>query len=219
MDLRFDRVKMLFGDDFTRLQEAKVLILGIGGVGGFALDCLYRSGVENITVVDFDSFEESNQNRQIGSEALGESKVEVFKRLYPKIIGIQKRIDKEWIEEFDFGEFDVIIDAIDDTKAKVELAKRVHKKLIMSLGAGKRIEASKIEVSTIWKTHTDALARKIRSELKRAKFNKNFKVVFSTEEPKTKEFGSFVGVTGAFGLFCCSETIKMILGNKRRKIR
>ncbi len=209
--MRFDRVKLLLADDFKRVQEAKVLILGVGGVGGFALDCLYRSGVGSITIVDFDEFEESNQNRQIGSEAVGESKVDVLKRLYPKIEPIKAKVNKEWIEEFDFDKFDVIIDAVDDVKAKVALAKRVHKRLIMALGAGKRIDASKIKVSTIWKTHTDAFAKKIRYELKRAKFNKNFKVVFSTEEPKTKELGSFVGVTGAFGLFCCSEALKMIL--------
>ncbi len=63
--MRFDRVKVLLGNRFAKLQDAKVLILGVGGVGGYALDCLYRSGIGTITAVDFDKFEESNRNRQI----------------------------------------------------------------------------------------------------------------------------------------------------------
>ena len=81
----------------------------------------------------------------------------------------------------------------------------------MSLGSAKRYDTDKIEVSSIWKTHGDALARKIRNELKRAKFDRNFTVIFSPEEDKCKDKGSFVGVTGAFGLMICSEVIKKIL--------
>lgn len=209
--MRFDRVKLLLKDDFAKLQNAKVLILGAGGVGGFAIDCLYRSGVGKIVIVDYDRFEQSNQNRQIGSEALGESKVKYLASIYPGVEPISQKIDINWVESFNFGEFDVIIDAVDDIVVKVALAKRVHKKLIMALGAGRRIDSSKIEVSTIWKTHTDALARRVRERLKKERFNKNFRVVFSTETPRVKEMGSFVGVTGSFGLFCCSEAIKMIL--------
>ena len=83
----------------------------------------------------------------------------------------------------------------------------------MALGGAKRVDFSKIEVSTIFKTHGDALARKIRNELKKAKFNKNFTVIFSPEEPKCKDKGSFVGVTGAFGLAVCSEAVKRIIKN------
>ena len=75
--MRFQRCKMLFGEDnFKKLQQAKILILGVGGVGSYALDCLYRSGVSDITILDFDVYDESNQNRQIGSEAVGMVKVE-----------------------------------------------------------------------------------------------------------------------------------------------
>lgn len=215
--MRFDRVRLLLKDDFYKLQDAKVLILGVGGVGGFALDCLYRSGVKNITIVDYDIFEKSNQNRQLGSEALGVSKVKHLSSIYPGIVAIEKKIDSNWIEDFNFTEFDVIIDAVDDIKVKVAVAKKVYKKLIMALGAGRRLDPSKIEVSTIWKTHTDALARKIRAELKKEGFKKDFKVVFSTEKPISKEIGSFVGVTGSFGLFCCAEAIKLILKDKKEE--
>jgi tRNA A37 threonylcarbamoyladenosine dehydratase len=210
--MRYSRCKSLFGDNFEKLQSAKVLILGVGGVGSFALDCLYRSGINNITIVDYDSYESSNLNRQIGANGnIGKAKVKTLCEQYPCIKGIEQKMDLDWVERFDFEPYDLVIDAADTTKVKVAVAKKCYKKLIMSLGSAKRYDFSKIEVTTIFKTHGDALARKIRSELKRAKFNKNFTVVFSSEEPKCKDKGSFVGVTGAFGLAICSEAVKKLL--------
>ncbi len=210
--MRFERCRMLFGEmDFQKLQDAKILILGVGGVGSYALDCLYRSGVQNITIVDYDTFDETNQNRQIGSDAIGACKIETLSKLYPGIESIHQQMDIAWVERFDFDPYDIIIDAADTTKVKIEIAKKCYKKLIMSVGSAKRYDASKIEVASIWKTHGDALARKIRNELKKAKFDRNFTVVFSPEEDRCKEKGSFVGVTGTFGLTICSEVIKKII--------
>ncbi|RUM71739.1 MAG: tRNA threonylcarbamoyladenosine dehydratase [Sulfurovum sp.] len=210
--MRFERCKMLFGEEnFKKIQASKILILGVGGVGSYALDCLYRSGVSHITIVDYDIYDESNRNRQIGSDAVGESKIETLSKLYPGIHTIHQQMNMAWVEHFDFAPYDIIIDAADTTKVKIEVAKKCYKKLIMSVGSAKRYETNKIEVSSIWKTHGDALARKIRNELKKAKFDRNFTVVFSPEEDKCKEKGSFVGVTGAFGLTICSEAIKKIL--------
>jgi len=209
---RFQRCRELFGDErFQKLQKAEILILGVGGVGSYALDCLYRSGVQNITIVDYDRYDITNQNRQIGSEYVGELKVEVLKKLYPNIRAINQKMDINWVRGFDFNPFDVVIDSCDTTSVKLELAKRVYKKLIMSTGSAKRWDASKIEVASIWKTHGDALARKLRNELKRANFNRNFLVLFSPEEDRCKSKGSFVAVTGAFGLTLCSEVVKKIL--------
>ena len=211
-EARFQRCELLFGkEDFAKIQKAKILILGVGGVGSYALDCLWRSGVSDITILDYDIYDESNQNRQIGSEAVGELKTEALKNLYPSITTINQQMNMAWVEEFDFEPYDLIIDAADTTKVKIELAKKCFKKLIMSTGSAKRFDASKIEVASIWKTSGDRLARKIRNELKKAKFDRNFTVVFSPEEDKCKEKGSFVGVTGAFGLTICSEAIKKIL--------
>jgi len=210
--MRFSRCRMLFGDeDFLKLQNAKILILGVGGVGSYALDCLYRSGVSDITILDYDTFDETNQNRQIGSEAVGMVKVERLQELYPEVKTIDQRMDMAWVAGFDFKPYDLIIDAADTTKVKIEVAKKCYKKLIMALGSAKRYDANKVEVASIWKTHGDALARKIRNELKRAKFDRNFTVVFSPEEDKCKEKGSCVTVTGAVGLTVCSEVIKRIL--------
>jgi tRNA A37 threonylcarbamoyladenosine dehydratase len=212
MDLRFQRCKLLFGeDDFVKIQKSKILILGVGGVGSYALDCLYRSGVSDITIIDYDIYEETNQNRQIGSEAVGEYKTDALKKLYPTIDTINQKMDMRWVEEFDFEPYDLIIDCADTTKVKIEIAKKCYKKLIMSTGSAKRFDTNKIEVASIWKSHGDALARKIRNELKKAKFDRNFTVVFSPEEDKCKEKGSCVAVTGAFGLTICSEAIKKIL--------
>ncbi|HFU77730.1 MAG TPA: tRNA threonylcarbamoyladenosine dehydratase, partial [Epsilonproteobacteria bacterium] len=155
--------------------------------------------------------DETNQNRQIGSHAVGEVKTETLAKLYPGIHTIQQKMDMAWVESFDFVPYDIVIDAADTTKVKIEVAKKCYKKLIMSVGSAKRFETNKIEVASIWKTHGDALARKIRNELKKAKFDRNFTVVFSPEEDKCKEKGSFVGVTGAFGLTICSEAIKRII--------
>jgi tRNA A37 threonylcarbamoyladenosine dehydratase len=210
--MRFERCRMLFGEkNFEKIQKAKILILGVGGVGSYALDCLYRSGVHNITILDYDTFDETNRNRQMGSDAVGACKIETLAQLYPGIKTIHQQMDMAWVEHFNFEPYDIIIDAADTTKVKIELAKKCYKKLIMSVGSAKRFDTNKIEVASIWKTHGDALARKIRNELKKEKFDRNFTVVFSPEEDKCKEKGSFVGVTGAFGLTICSEVIKKII--------
>ncbi|MEA2050970.1 MAG: ThiF family adenylyltransferase [Campylobacterota bacterium] len=209
--MKHERCKHLFGDNFHKLLKAKIIILGVGGVGGYALDCLYRSGVEDITIVDFDRFDETNQNRQIGSDAVGKIKVEHLKTLYPNIKAINQKIDLESIDSLDLDSYDLILDAIDDIKPKIEIIKRYYKKLISSTGSAKKIDPTRIQYINIFKTYNDPFAKKIREELKKIRFNKNFKVIFSDELPHCKEMGSFVGVTGSFGLTMCSIAIKNIL--------
>jgi len=213
MAIKHSRVKTLFKDDFTKLQNANVLLLGVGGVGGVCLECLYKSGVEQITIVDFDTFDETNINRQLFSEQhIGEKKVQALKKHYPNIEIIDKRVDEEWVKEFDFEKFDVILDAIDDTKAKLALAQKCYKKLISSFGSANRLDPTKIKVDDIWKSYGDRLGSKIRYELRKRGFNKKYKVIFSSEEAHSKGSGSFMGVSGTFGLTMCSYTIKKILG-------
>ena len=214
--MRFDRCRTLFGEDFEKIQNAKILILGVGGVGSFALDCMYRSGVGDITIVDFDRYDITNQNRQIGSEHVGQIKVDVLARLYPGIKKINTKIDNDWIENFDCEKYDVVIDAIDDLKAKVAIAKKCAPKLISSMGSAKKCDPTKIEATSIWKTHGDPFARKFRNELKKAGFKGDFLAVFSPEEPMCKEKGSFVGVTGAFGLALCAKAIERVCNEERR---
>lgn len=209
--MKHERVKQLLGEEFEKLQNAKVILLGVGGVGSFCLDCLYRSGVEGVTIVDFDDFDETNQNRQMWSELhQGQNKVESLKTHYPNIEIINKRVDEEWVKEFDFSEYDLVLDAIDDRLAKLALAQKCYKKLISSFGSAKRVDPSYIKVDDIWKSHGDKFGSKIRGELKKRGFKKKYKVIFSDEPIVTKEKGSFMGVTASFGLRMCSETIKMI---------
>ncbi len=205
--MRYDRCKKLLSK-FDKLQNLKVLICGVGGVGGYALDCLYKSGVKDITIIDFDRFDITNQNRQIGSEFIGEKKVEVLAKLYPNIKKIDIKLTPEVIENFDFKKYDIIIDAIDDLNAKISLIKKAYPKIISSMGAAKRVDPTKIKIDSIWKTNTDPFAKKIRDRLKKEKFTGDFKVVYSTEKPINCDMGSFVGVTGAFGFALCSEVIK-----------
>jgi len=209
--MKYERVKQLLKDDFSKLEDSKILLLGVGGVGGFCLDCLYRSGVKDITIVDFDTFDETNQNRQIWSELhLDELKTSALKEHYPEIKTINTRIDEDWVWEFNFDEYDLVLDAIDDTKAKLALAQKCHKKLISSFGSAKRLDASAVKVDDIWKTYGDRFGSKIRYELRKRGFKKKYRVIFSSEEAVTKEKGSFVGVTATFGLNMCSEAIKML---------
>jgi len=209
---RYERSRMLLGDDFEKLSNAKILLLGVGGVGSFCLDCLHRNGIHDITIIDFDTYDESNQNRQMWSELhVGESKVKALQEHYPEIKIMDMKITPQWVEEFDFEPYDLVLDAIDDIHAKLALAQKCYKKLISATGSAKRLDPTKIEVATIWKTHGDRFASKIRYELKKRRFSKKYPVIFSSEPARTKVKGSFVGVTGAFGMTMCSLAIKKII--------
>lgn len=211
---KYSRLRLLFGDDFELLTTSKIILFGVGGVGSFCLDCLYRSGIENITIIDYDTYDITNQNRQIGSEALGMYKVDRLKVLYPNITTINMQVSPEWINQFDFDSYDLVLDAIDDIPSKIALMKKCHKKLISSMGSAKKIDPTKIQFTTLDKTNTDPLARKIRNILKQEKFNKKINVIFSDEVSMTNKLGSFVGVTGSFGLVMCAKSIEQILKNK-----
>ncbi len=216
--MKYDRTKKLFGvETFNKFQETKLILLGVGGVGSFALDALYNTGITNITIVDFDTYEESNMNRQLGSVGnIGRVKVDALKEKYPNVRAINIKITPEWIDEFDFSSYDYILDAIDDIKPKVHLIQRHYKKIITTSGGAKRIDPSKIEYKSIWDTYNDPFIRKIRTELKQKGFKKKFKVIFSSENPICIEKGSFEGVTGSFGLMMASVTIQKLL-NKMKK--
>ncbi len=210
--MRYERCRLLFGEDFKKIEKAKIILFGVGGVGGHCLDALYRTGIKEITIVDFDKYELTNQNRQIASENLGQIKTEVLSKLYPGVTPITQKVTKEWVEDFDFEDFDLVIDAIDDIPAKVALANKNYKKYISSCGGAKRVDPTKIEIDSIWKTTNDPFAKKFRYELKKSCFKKDFKVVYSKELPlKCEGLGSFVGVTGSMGLALASLALQKIL--------
>ncbi|MBR2112808.1 MAG: ThiF family adenylyltransferase [Helicobacter sp.] len=212
---RFTRSRILFGTGFEALQRTKVILFGVGGVGSFVLDCLYRSGIGEITIVDSDSFDVTNQNRQIGSESVGEPKVEVLSRKYPGIHAFQTRVDDAFLRTHDILAYDYIIDAIDDIPAKVAIAliasQKPYGRYIVSTGSAKKLDPTRIQVANVWKSYGDKFARKFKENLKKYNPKAKIKVVFSPEEPKCKALGSFSAVTGSFGLVIASEVVRDIL--------
>lgn len=212
---RFTRSRWLFGDDFKKLRNANVLICGVGGVGGICADALARAGVGKITVIDKDIFDITNQNRQIYSEAVGAVKVGEFAKRYECVTALQELMTPEFIANFDFSPFDLVIDAIDDVPAKVALALKTHEKLISSMGGAKRLDPTQIKVAQIWQTCNDPFAKKIRTELKKAGFKGKFDVVFSTEPPRCVKMGSFMGVTACFGLNLAALAVNKIINGKQ----
>lgn len=214
--MRYDRTIKLFGKEvFEKFKDIKLILFGVGGVGSFALDALYNTGITNITIVDFDTYEESNMNRQLGSHGnIGRIKVDVMKEKYPNITPIHAKVTPEWIDNFDFSSYDYILDAIDDIKPKVHLIKKHFTKVISSGGSAKRVDATKLDYVSIWETFNDPFIKKVRTELKNQGFKKKFKVIFSSELPLCIDKGSFEAVTASFGLMMASITIQKIIKSK-----
>jgi len=144
---------------------------------------------------------------------VGEVKVNHLASLYPNVTPIHILITPTWVETFDFSPFDVVIDAIDDMPAKVAIAHKVSNKLLSSSGSAKKLDPTRIRYTSIWKTHGDALAKKMRYELKKSGFEGDFLTVYSDEEPTCKELGSLMCVTGAFGFALASLTLRKLIGH------
>ncbi|MGE4295538.1 MAG: ThiF family adenylyltransferase [Campylobacterales bacterium] len=210
---RYTRPRWIFGEDFKKLERAKVILFGAGGVGGHCLDALWRSGVTDITVVDGDRFDVTNQNRQINSDRVGEYKAEVAAERFEGVTGIVRRVDKAWIDGFDFAPYDLVLDAIDDIGAKVALARHTHRKLISSMGGARRLDPTRIKVSKIWQVEHDPFASRVKRRLRYEGLRFNYTVIYSEEPPvrcHENALGSFIGVTGAFGLAMAAEAIKRL---------
>ncbi|EAJ7012654.1 ThiF family adenylyltransferase [Campylobacter upsaliensis] len=216
--MRYTRVKWLVGDEnYEKISRTRVLIFGLGGVGGICTDALFRTGFTKLTLIDADSFETTNLNRQIHSEHIGENKAEVFAKIY-QAKGIVAKVDEEFLSTFDLSKFDLIIDAIDDIPAKVALANKIDFKkqiFISSTGGARKLDPTLIKTTSIFKTYGDALAKKFRYELRKSGFKSDFDVVFSNEEAKCKNLGSFMGVTASFGLALASLALKKVLNTDK----
>ncbi|EOV6235238.1 ThiF family adenylyltransferase [Campylobacter upsaliensis] len=216
--MRYTRVKWLVGDEnYEKISRTRVLIFGLGGVGGICTDALFRTGFTKLTFIDADSFETTNLNRQIHSEHIGENKAEVFAKIY-QAKGIVAKVDEEFLSTFDLSKFDLIIDAIDDIPAKVALANKIDFKkqiFISSTGGARKLDPTLIKTTSIFKTYGDALAKKFRYELRKSGFKGDFDVVFSNEEAKCKNLGSFMGVTASFGLALASLALKKVLNTDK----
>ena len=193
---KFIRNELLLGKDIcTKLQNTSILVVGVGGVGGYAIESLARLGVCNFTLVDNDCVDLSNYNRQIiaTDSNLNKSKVEAFKERILDINNNAKVDCKQMFYNtqtqsliFD-KEYDFVIDAIDTLTCKWDLIKTCIEKniaFISSMGMANKIDLTKVEVTTLNKTHNDPVSKKIREFARRDNISlKNIPVVFSSELP------------------------------------
>ena len=224
----FDRLlKLITNEDLNKIKNTNVLLVGVGGVGGYALEALVRCGIENITIVDSDNVEISNLNRQIISlqSNIGKPKVEVaatrVKDINPNIniTTIKEFITKDNIDILFNNNYDYIIDACDTVTTKVLLIQEANKRninIISCMGTGNRFDPSKVKIIDISKTNNDPLA-KIMRKLLRDNNIKHQKVVFSDELPiKTSDRtpGSTSLVPSVAGIYAASYVINDILQNK-----
>ncbi len=189
----YDRTAMLVGEKIERLKSARVLVCGLGGVGGYVLEALVRAGVGSIGVLDADVFAASNLNRQIlaTTETVGRKKTDVAKEralaINPecKVNAFDFFYLPETADRLDLAQYDYIVDAIDTVTAKLELitrAKRAGVNIISCMGTGNKLGTS-YEVADVFKTSVCPLAKVMRKELKARKID-SLKVVYSKEEPK-----------------------------------
>lgn len=220
----FDRVISLIGNDkFVKLQNTKVLIVGCGGVGGYAFETLVRSGIGNIDLIDFDDIDVSNLNRQIITNQfnIGMSKVEEAKKrallINPNLnINIYKMfLDNSNIDDILNNNYNYIIDACDSVNTKIELMKKsvIGKfKLISSMGTAKKMDPTKLSITTLDKTNYDPLAKVLRKKIKDLKINKKMYVVSSDEVAiKCDVLGSFMIVPASAGILCAKFVIDDVL--------
>lgn len=233
------RAELLFKKEgLHKLQNSNILIVGVGGVGSFAAEFLARAGVGKITIVDGDVVDITNINRQLPAlhSTVGKSKIEV---VGDRLIDINPVLQLTKVNEFLSPErafeivneqYDYVLDCIDSITPKLNLiiaAKRKKVKIISSMGAGGKMEASKVQVADISKTQNCFLAKAIKKRLKEVKIDKGVKVVFSSEiqdetslkttdgkNYKKSFYGTNSYMPALFGLYAAETVIRYLLKNK-----
>ncbi len=222
---RFQRTRMLIGDEAVQaLGRAKVLVFGVGGVGGYVCDALARAGVGRIDVVDKDVVDITNINRQIiaTTDTIGMPKVDVCRaRLQAINPAVECEARKcfylpETSDSFDFKKYDYIVDAVDNVTAKIDIickAKEAETPVISSMGTGNKLDPTAFRIADIEKTKVCPLAKVVRKEL-RNRGVRGVKVLYSEEEPlkrgnRTPASISFV--PSCAGLIIAGEVIKDLI--------
>ena len=227
---QFSRTELLIGKEgIEKLQNSKVAVFGIGGVGSFVVEGLVRAGIENFVLVDKDTVDITNLNRQVIAtrKTVGRPKVEVAKE---RILEINPNAKVEIYQQFfmpDSEEIldntvDYIVDAVDTVTAKIELVMRANKldiPIISSMGTGNKLDPTRFEVTDIYKTSVCPLAKVMRKELRKRGIEK-LKVIYSKEEPiKSDDIknivpGSISFVPSVAGLIIAGEVIKDVFFQK-----
>ena len=220
----FDRLIALIDEsNYNKIKQQKILLVGVGGVGSYALETLVRNGFTNITIIDYDKIDITNLNRQLitNNQNIGHSKVIAgilrSKSINPDILidGIENKLTETNIEEILALNFDYVIDACDDINIKFLLMvkKEQYKyQLISSMGTAKKLDPTKLKMTTLDKTTNDPLARILRKKVKDAKIKYKINVVSSDEVPlPIKTLGSANLVPSVAGILCVSYIINDLI--------
>lgn len=229
----FARSAAMLGEDaMTRLQSARVAVFGVGGVGGYVCEALVRSGIGTLDVFDKDDVSVTNLNRQIIAlrSTIGQDKVSVLaarmRDINPDVVINEHKVFylPENADDFDLSQYDYVVDAVDTVAAKIELAVRCEQlnvPLIAAMGAGNKLDPSKLQIADVYKTSVCPLARAMRTTL-RKKGVKRLTVAYSTEEPlrpveaidnggmRKDVPGSMAFVPSAMGLLIASHVVRQI---------
>ena len=222
---RFQRFKLLIGtENFSKLSKSTVAIFGVGGVGSFAVEALARSGVGHLILIDKDNIDVTNINRQLHAltSTVGRSKVEVMRERIREINpaaqvdAIQKFfLPGENVEDFFICRYDYVVDAIDTLTAKIFLVEECTRrgiKIISSMGAGNKLDATRFKVGDIFQTSVDPVAKVMRKKL-RERGIESLKVVWSDEPPRpVKDFiGSTAFVPSVAGLILAGAVVNELI--------
>ena len=227
MENQFSRTETLIGTEaLKKLANSRVAVFGIGGVGGYVVEALARAGVGALDLVDNDEVNITNINRQIIAlhSTVGKSKVEVAKE---RVLDINPRVNiktyktffmPETSDEFDFSQYDYVVDAIDTVTGKIELvmkSQEVNVPIISCLGTGNKMHPEMFEITDIYKTSVCPLAKVMRAELKKRGVKK-LKVLYSKETP-IKQEGQRIPASISFtppvaGLIIAGEVVRDLMG-------
>ena len=215
----FTRTIQLIGDDgFRALQNARVILFGVGGVGGWCAEALLRTGIGHLTLVDFDKVDTTNLNRQVVAthNNIGQSKVlEMQKRLLniapeADIQAIDRQYNADTADTFDLAQYDIVIDAIDMVECKALLLYRATQagcRVYSSMGAGRKMNPQKIRSAEFWKVQGCPLARALRTKIKKTGLLPTSKIQCVYSEEISGEQGTLAPVVGVFGMTLASMVI------------
>lgn len=219
---QFDRAEKMLGESLMeKLSQARVILFGVGGVGSWCAESLIRTGLKHITIVDDDLVCESNINRQLmaTTKTVGFPKVDVLcerlREISPEaeILPLCKRYTKDTASEFNLGDYDFVLDAIDSLEDKAELilnATSTSATFFSAMGAALKMDPTQIQVTEFWKAYGCPLARALRNKFKRLEKypSRKFKVVFSPEPPVfSSGKGSLCCEVSVFGQIMASLVI------------
>ena len=233
-----ERTSMLLGEEtLARLAASRVMVVGLGGVGAYAAEMLCRAGVGNMVILDSDTVSVTNRNRQLIAleSTIGKLKTDVVaQRLRDINPAINLTVIPEYIEESNLeevfrtaGELDYVVDAIDTLAPKISLIKYcVEHKIphVSAMGAGAKLDATKIRIADISKSYNCPLAYILRKKLRKEGISKGFKVVFSEELPdrdaivpmeernKKSQVGTISYLPAVFGCVCAQAAVEYLIG-------